>query len=901
MSMTFRTTTACLLVGLALGQGRATAGDPPPTLYRNATVFTGRTAEPDAAWFLVDGGRVADVGGGEVPARWRTARSVDLEGRFVCPGFVDAHIHLIDGGLALIGEDLADVTSPEQARAAVARAAARATEGWVMVRGVGMAAIGNQPPTHARMAAIAAPAGERPLLVMLKGGHHAYANPAALASLGIDAATPDPPGGTIARDDAGNPSGLLADAAAWNAARALELALPPAQIARAIDAGARLARAYGITSIGDNTFYPAHLAQYVRMIQAGAVHLRVSARSYGLEPSTRLTMKSQGTSKFSGPDPRIAYFGDKFFLDAGAGPAGSHGKSRSDDAVPAYSVAQLRAQMLFATPFGTAYHTQSRAGAERLVAARTGIQGRRRGSLPDVIDHCGRCGGDGLPARIKEAGLRITVLPGQLHDLPPYLREIGPDNRLLAFRELFDAGLEPALTSDWPFGAETNYASVPEGLNRIGLAPLSNVAVISGGKTPDGRKIAGAETRTISVGQALLGVTAYGAAAIGRDDVGRLAPGAWADFVVLPVSPFKVDPVRLYSVDPTAVYFAGTRVDAETADFDPAPFASRPSGYSISPIIGYDPVPGFLLGGAYFFYPYQAEGSLGSLQIYGSPAQLRARLEGEFIALHALGRLSPRVALRLDTLRDRYYGVGMTTNPDRYQTTDPRRVDASLGALISLGRSLQVGGHVVGGYLRDEAAASIATLGGGREGPVNGSLVGARVEIAHDDRDNIFATRFGGRRVLWTEADVVQGGAPSYRQRFGATVTQFFPLRAPDLILALRAEGGASAGDHAYATDFALGGGDLLRGYYSNRFRGQYYAAGSAEVRMPIIGPFSAVAFGDVGRVWIDSVGNTGALGRSAGVGLRFGLPPDRLIRLRFDFGFAPDQWGVFFKFNEAF
>ena len=34
---------------------------------------------------------------------------------------------------------------------------------------------------------------------------------------------------------------------------------------------------------------------------------------------------------------------------------------------------------------------------------------------------------------------------------------------------------------------------------------------------------------------------------------------------------------------------------------------------------------------------------------------------------------------------------------------------------------------------------------------------------------------------------------------------------------------------------------------------------------------------------------------------LRFGLPPDRLVRLRFDFGFAPDQWGVFFKFNEAF
>src|SRR5439155_26114853 len=110
---------------------------------------------------------------------------------------------------------------------------------------------------------------------------------------------------------------------------------------------------------------------------------------------------------------------------------------------------------------------------------------------------------------------------------------------------------------------------------------------------------------------------------------------------------------------------------------------------------------------------------------------------------------------------------------------------------------------------------------------------------------NMFATRFGGRRVVWTETYGLQGSGASFRQRFGATVTQFFPLRAPDFVLALRAEAGASLGDHAYATDFALGGGDLLRGYYSNRFRGHHYAAGSAEIRMPVWGPFSANLFGD--------------------------------------------------------
>jgi hypothetical protein len=640
------------------------------------------------------------------------------------------------------------------------------------------------------------------------------------------------------------------------------------------------------------------------MVKAGVLRLRVTARSYGPEPSTRLAMRSQGASQFGGPDPRIHYFGEKFFLDAAVGPGGSHGGTRQVDARPNYSVAELRDRMLFAGPFGTAYHTQSREGAERLVEARSGIEERRRGSLPDVIDHCGRCGGGDLPERIRKAGFRVTVLPGQLHDLPGFLRDAGLDPSLLALRELFDAGLEPALTSDWPFGAETTYDGVPDGLNRIGLAPLASIAVVTSGKTPDGRPIAGAETRTISMGRALLGVTAYGAAAIGRSDVGRIAPGAWADFVVLPVSPFEVDPVSLYRTDPIETYSEGVSVgplSGAEQPFDASPFASHPSGSAISPIIGYDPVPGFLLGGAYFFYPYEASGPIGSVQAYGSPSQLRGRIEAELVAMRAFGPVSPRVAVRVDALRDRYYGVGMQTDPGKYETTEPLRVDASAGVLVALHRSIQMGVHAVGGYLHDGSAAAIQTLAGGAEGAIEGGFAGGRLELIVDDRDNAFGTRFGGRRILWTETYGVQANEASFRQRFGATLTQFFPLRAPDLVLALRAEAGSSAGEHAYVTDFALGGSDLLRGYYSNRFRGHHYVAGTAEIRAPIVGPFSAVAFGDVGTMWVDSLGAPGTLGRSGGFGLRFGLPPDRLLRLRFDFGFAPDQWGLFFKFNEAF
>jgi len=120
-------------------------------------------------------------------------------------------------------------------------------------------------------------------------------------------------------------------------------------------------------------------------------------------------------------------------------------------------------------------------------------------------------------------------------------------------------------------------------------------------------------------------------------------------------------------------------------------------------------------------------------------------------------------------------------------------------------------------------------------------------------------------------------------------------------VLALRADGGTSAGGRNYATNYAIGGADLLRGYYSNRFRGEHFAAGTAELRWPIVGPLSGAAFGDIGRVWAAGDVHPRILAYSGGGGLRFGIPPDRLVRLRFDLGFAPDQWGLFFKFNEAF
>ena len=303
---------------------------------------------------------------------------------------------------------------------------------------------------------------------------------------------------------------------------------------------------YGITTIGDNTFFPSTAALYDKLARRWVLRLRVSLRSFGPEPMTRLAMKSLGTESFGRTGPQVRYFGDKFFLDSAISAAGANvtGPNRLESG-PRYSTEALRDFMLYSGNFGTAFHTQSRAGAERLVAARMGIRSRRAGALPDIIDHCGRCGGDGLPERIRDAGFHVTVLPGQLHELPLLLRDLPPSEHasLLQIRQLFVAGLKPALTSDWPFGAEISDANLPDGFHRTGLAPLANIAVVVSGKTAEGDPIAGAESRTITMQAALLGYTAYAAKTIGREDIGSIAPDKRADFVVLPRSPFDVDPV----------------------------------------------------------------------------------------------------------------------------------------------------------------------------------------------------------------------------------------------------------------------------------------------------------------------------------------------------------------------
>jgi len=192
----------------------AAAADTATTVFRGGAVYT---LEPDQPWaqaVAVRGREILAVGSdAEVDAAAGPgARIVELAGRMLLPGFVEAHIHPLLGGLLTSGVDL-QVPDREAALSAVAEYV-RDNSGAV-VRGFGwrMDMFGPEGPHRDDLDAILP---DRPALMFAIDGHSLWVNTAALKRAGITRDSPDPVPGfsTFARDADGEPTGFVLEAPA---------------------------------------------------------------------------------------------------------------------------------------------------------------------------------------------------------------------------------------------------------------------------------------------------------------------------------------------------------------------------------------------------------------------------------------------------------------------------------------------------------------------------------------------------------------------------------------------------------------------------------------------------------------------------------------------------------------
>ncbi len=194
----------------ALLAGGAAAAQAPAILLHGGRIHTGVPDRPTAEAVLIRGDRIVYVGSrAEAQARGPGARRIDLAGAAAFPGFVDSHCHLTDIGLLAFELDLTGTASIADLKQRLAAyAAAHPTgvivgDGWIETHWPD-----GRFPTAADLDSVVA---DRPVFLSRSDGHAAVANTKALALGGVAAATPDPQGGRILRDSAGQPTGMLID------------------------------------------------------------------------------------------------------------------------------------------------------------------------------------------------------------------------------------------------------------------------------------------------------------------------------------------------------------------------------------------------------------------------------------------------------------------------------------------------------------------------------------------------------------------------------------------------------------------------------------------------------------------------------------------------------------------
>lgn len=218
-------------------------------VFTGGAVFTADTVRSRASGVAVSGGRIVAVGGDEVRELiGPRTEVVDLAGRMLVPGFQDAHVHPVWGGLDMLRCDLAELsTAPEYLAEIGAYAAARPDDEWILGGGWQMSAFPGGTPTASALDAVT---GDRPAFFPNRDGHGAWVNSAALRLAGIDRDTPDPADGRIERDADGSPSGTLHEGAMSLVNRLLPEE-PLERLTEALLVGQRYLHSFGITAWQD--------------------------------------------------------------------------------------------------------------------------------------------------------------------------------------------------------------------------------------------------------------------------------------------------------------------------------------------------------------------------------------------------------------------------------------------------------------------------------------------------------------------------------------------------------------------------------------------------------------------------------------------------------------------------
>ena len=532
------------------------------TLFVNAAIFDGHRYQGKAATVAVKGDRIVAVGDVDPPPG---ARIVDVAGGLLTPGFVDAHVHAVQGGLERTRCDLSEAGTREEYLATIkSYADANPQLPWILGGGWAMAAFPGGTPTAADLDTVVA---DRPVFLPNRDHHGAWVNTRALELAGITRETPEPPHGRFERDPDGHPTGTLHEGAMYVVVQHV-----PDTAAEDYYRGLLAAQEY-LHSLGVTGWQDAIVGSYAGMDDPGPTY-ELAAQRGELTAHVVGALwwdRDRGDEQVASLiERREAYTRDRFratsvkvmqdgvmengtaaltspYLDGSGHATGNSGHSFIDPLALRRYVARLDAE-----GFQVHVHGIGDRGTRESLDAFEGLDQSR--DLRHHIAHLQlvhpddvrRFGGLGVAANMQSLW---ACLDDQMLDLTlPFLGE-ERGRWQYPFGDLHRTGARLVSGSDWPVSTPNPLEAIHVAVNRWALGE-------------EGR--AGSEPflpeQSLDLETAFAAYTSGSAWVNHRDEAGSIAAGQVADLVVLDRDPFAGDPGEIGSARVLSTWVDGIAV-----------------------------------------------------------------------------------------------------------------------------------------------------------------------------------------------------------------------------------------------------------------------------------------------------------------------------------------------------
>ncbi|BCJ43424.1 hypothetical protein GCM10010168_42660 [Actinoplanes ianthinogenes] len=536
-------------------------------LFTGGPVFTAGGARSRATAVAVKDGRILAVGHDLADLRGARTEVVDLAGKLLIPGFQDAHVHAVFGGVEMGECDLTGTTDLAVYRERIAAyAAAHPDREWITGSGWSMESFPGGVPSAALLDAIVP---DRPVYLTNRDHHGAWVNSVALELAKVTRDTPDPADGVINRDAAGNPAGALQEGAMGLVGHLIP-ATTPDQLVAGLRRAQALLHSLGVTGWQDamlrgSNGYPDPADAYRTAAGEGWLTAAVTGalwwdRDRGadqiaelVEHRAQLTIGRLTCSTVKIMQDGVA---ENFtaamtepYLDRCGCPTPNSGLSFVDPALLRGYVTELDG-LGFQVHFHALGDRAVREALDAIEAART-VNGFR--DTRPHLAHLQVVHPDDI-ARFRRLGATANMQPlwaahePQMDELTIPFLDPALAGRQYPFGDLLRAGATLAAGSDWPVSSPN---------------PIEGIHVAVNRQVPgaDDDRVFLPEQR-LDLGTALAAYTAGSGYLNHRDDSGVVRTGNVADLVVLDRDPFDGPAAAIAATKVAMTFVGGERVYA---------------------------------------------------------------------------------------------------------------------------------------------------------------------------------------------------------------------------------------------------------------------------------------------------------------------------------------------------